>query len=55
MATCFENLVKHLELAVRQMNELKSGQTTCEVDMNQVEQLLTELHELFVEMIDLYD
>ena len=40
MATCVENLVKHLESAIRQFKQLAEGNFEGHVDVDKIEELL---------------
>lgn len=46
MATCFENLVKHLELVIRQLEELKQRDST-EEEQEKAYTLLFKIEDLF--------
>ena len=43
MATCVENLVKHLELAIRQFKQLAEGKFEGHVDVDKIEELVIEI------------
>ncbi len=49
MANAYENLVKHLKLAVRQMEQLKKIETP--VDEEEVCDLMTKLSDLLIHLL----
>lgn len=46
MATCFENLVKHLQFAIRQLKQLKKGEYV-DADEDVAYELLVKIEELY--------
>ncbi len=50
MATCFENLVKHLRLFIRQVEELKQGEKAADEDLACC--LLNTIEDLYLEVFD---
>jgi len=50
MATCFENLVKHLEFVIREFEELKKNDKF--VDCDVAWELLNRIEELYLQVFD---
>ncbi len=48
MATCFENLVKHLELSIRHLKELETKKNEAPVDLDKLETLVNQIEDLLV-------
>ena len=55
MATCFENLVKHLKLAIRQFKQLAEDKVVDEVDVDQIEELVIEICDKLDQLESVYD
>ena len=54
-ATCFENLVKHLELSICQLKELQTKTTEGAIDLDKLENLVHQIEDLLVSLCDIYD
>ena len=52
MATCFENLIKHLEFVVRQLEQLKKEKSSDHPDQPQLWELVTQVEDLCLEVFD---
>ena len=50
MATCFENFVKHMQLSIRQLEELNNGKKECDVDL--ACELMQKLSDLLVQLLN---
>ncbi len=55
MATCVENLVKHLELAIRQFRQLAEGNFVGEVEVDKIEELVIEICDQLEQLESAYD
>lgn len=52
MATCFENLIKYLELVVRQLEQLKRAPSNDRTHVCKAWGLLTVIEQLYMEVFD---
>jgi len=50
MATAYENLVKHMKLAIRQMEQLKKEETV--IDEDEICDLMSNLSDLLIQLLD---
>lgn len=50
MATCFENLVKHFELVIRQLEQLKRQDSVPEEEEEKIWELLNKAGDLCMKM-----
>ena len=52
MSNCFENLSEHLQIVVRQSEQLKREKSTDHPDQHKLWELLTQMEDLCLEVSD---